>query len=91
MNKAIWDRFMERLVAEEGKLDEFCNLSDADISQWLLDNNMGVTMDQLAEALPVRALSDEELDSVGGGRAVWVSLQGVVKDNARRFQSGGAV
>jgi hypothetical protein len=85
MSNNIWDQFMNRLVSEEGKLDEFCNLADADIDRWLVENDMGVTIDQLVKASP-RLLSDLELDNVTGGKVTIYGLQAMVKTEGLKFK-----
>ena len=83
----IWDQFMEQLVDNKDKLDEFCNLADCDIDKWLEDNKMGVTIDQLVAASPKIELSEADLDGVAGGKIVLHSVQNIVKEEANRWFS----
>jgi len=87
MSTTLWDQFMERLVDNKDKLDEFCNLADCDIDKWLEDNKMGVTIDQLVAASPKVELSDTELDGVAGGKIAFHSLQNTVQEEANRWFS----
>ncbi|MEF2230442.1 MAG: hypothetical protein V3571_05900 [Pseudodesulfovibrio sp.] len=69
MTESLWDRFMRQLT-ESGKLDEFCDLADADLDAWLEANHMGVTVDQLVASAPKVRLDDDTLDALSGGRFV---------------------
>ncbi len=85
MSNCIWERFMTKLVEDKDKLDEFCNLPDADIEQWLVTNNVGVTIDQLHAASLKLKLSDNELEDVTGGTVSICRLQDTVKAEANRW------
>lgn len=86
MTADIWTIFMKKLTQTEGKLDEFCNLSDSDIDTWLEKNNMGVTIDELVAASPKMKLEDEDLEKIAGGKIVLHSLLNTLQTEVRQSQ-----
>lgn len=81
----LWNSFVEHLLGEEGKLDEFLSISDANIEQWLTENGFDASMDQIAQAAPKYELSDDDLEKVAGGK---VTLHGLQDMLAQQFRSG---